>query len=202
MEALLRERKKKLNKAETIITDKKGIKYRINEEGEKEEISKTSGFVIDTKPDFQVAKVIENILYVGSQDATRNYDELKAKNVTHILSLVEGISQAYPNEFTYKTVPILDIPETTITDYIEECFEFINEARDNNAACLVHCNAGVSRSCSICIAYLMNENKIDYQTAYQIVKDNRPACRPNDGFKATLQDYGEQLLNSNNNNGN
>eukprot|EP01095_Lingulamoeba_sp_RSL-Kostka_P006610 TRINITY_DN2081_c1_g1_i1.p2 TRINITY_DN2081_c1_g1~~TRINITY_DN2081_c1_g1_i1.p2 ORF type:complete len:106 (-),score=33.31 TRINITY_DN2081_c1_g1_i1:407-724(-) len=103
MEALLRERKKKLNKAETIITDKKGIKYRINEEGEKEEISKTSGFVIDTKPDFQVAKVIENILYVGSQDATRNYDELKAKNVTHILSLVEGISQAYPNVYSIRS---------------------------------------------------------------------------------------------------
>ena len=36
-----------------------------------------------------------------------------------------------------------------------EVFEFIEECRESNGKCLVHCHRGVSRSTAMCIAYLM-----------------------------------------------
>lgn len=41
-----------------------------------------------------------------------------------------GVQNAFVNDFTYKTIPILDIPETDITSYFPECFEFIEKAKN------------------------------------------------------------------------
>lgn len=58
---------------------------------------------------------------------------------------------------------------------------------------LVHCAAGVSRSASAVIAYLMMFQGMDYVTAYQYVKSKRPVIHPNPGFSHCLQLF-EQLL--------
>ena len=42
-----------------------------------------------------------------------------------------------------------------ISKHMETAFGFIDEARHNGAGILVHCVAGVSRSPTIVIAYLM-----------------------------------------------
>jgi hypothetical protein len=40
--------------------------------------------------------LITDFLFLGSQDAAANLDELHAKNVTHILNVATGIPNAYP----------------------------------------------------------------------------------------------------------
>lgn len=47
---------------------------------------------------------------------------------------------------------------------------------------LVHCAAGVSRSASIVIAYLMRNNGMNYTEAYALVKNKRFVICPNHGF--------------------
>lgn len=54
---------------------------------------------------------------------------------------------------------------------------------------LVHCNAGVSRSSSVVIGYLMLRNKLPFEEAHRQVKTARPAVRPNPGFYRQLQLY-------------
>lgn len=49
--------------------------------------------------------------------------------VTHILNVAYGVENAFPNEFTYKSISILDLPETSILSYFPECFEFIEQAK-------------------------------------------------------------------------
>ena len=39
--------------------------------------------------------------------------------------------------------------------FTQETTKLIHEAHENKVKCLVHCIAGVSRSASVCVAYLM-----------------------------------------------
>lgn len=54
---------------------------------------------------------------------------------------------------------------------------------------LLHCNAGVSRSASIAIAYLMANEKIPFDDAFNRVKSVRPSVQPNAGFLVQLKEY-------------
>jgi atypical dual specificity phosphatase/dual specificity phosphatase 12 len=61
---------------------------------------------------------------------------------------------------------------------------------------LVHCYAGISRSASIIISYLMKKYNWSYEKAYNYVKNKRPIINPNRGFKKQLIQY-ENYLKSN-----
>lgn len=51
---------------------------------------------------------------------------------------------------------------------------------------LVHCAAGVSRSASFVIAYLMKKRDMLYPDALRYVKERRKVISPNSGFKKQL----------------
>lgn len=52
---------------------------------------------------------------------------------------------------------------------------------------LIHCRAGVSRSASIAIAYLMWRRRQDFQDVLSAVRDRRPRIWPNSGFRDQLR---------------
>nr|XP_037857803.1 dual specificity protein phosphatase 19 isoform X2 [Chlorocebus sabaeus] len=86
------------------------------------------GYVQDLSSDLQVG-VIKPWLLLGSQDAAHDLDTLKKNKVTHILNVAYGVENAFLSDFTYKSISILDLPETNILSYFPECFEFIEEAK-------------------------------------------------------------------------
>ncbi len=61
-------------------------------------------------------------------------------------------------------------------------------------AVYVHCYAGVSRSATLCIAYLMCHCGLPFLEAMRTVRRARPVVCPNTGFMEQLQVY-EQRLN-------
>ncbi|XP_076145029.1 dual specificity protein phosphatase 19b isoform X2 [Alosa pseudoharengus] len=109
--------------------------------------------------------------------------------VTHILNVAYGVENAFPDLFHCQTVTVLDVPETDITSYFPECFAFIDQARNQGGVVLVHCNAGVSRSASVAIAYLMSRDTLSFQEALDAVKAARPSVCPNPGFLKQLKSY-------------
>uniref|UniRef100_A0A8D2DBA6 Dual specificity protein phosphatase 19 n=1 Tax=Sciurus vulgaris TaxID=55149 RepID=A0A8D2DBA6_SCIVU len=148
------------------------------------------GYVQDLSSDLQVG-VIEPWLLLGSQDAAHDLDVLKKHKVTHILNVAYGVENAFLSEFTYKSISILDLPETNILSYFPECFEFIEQAKMQDGVVLVHCNAGVSRAAAIVIGFLMNSEEISFTSAFTMVKNARPSICPNSGFMEQLRTYQE-----------
>ena len=67
------------------------------------------------------------------------------------------------------------------------------EAKKNNAIILIHCMAGISRSVTLTIAYLMSHFRMSMQNAYQFVKDKRPAISPNLNFMGQLVEFEREL---------
>jgi hypothetical protein len=54
---------------------------------------------------------------------------------------------------------------------------------------LVHCAAGVSRSTTVLLAWMMKTYKLSLNKALKIVRDRRPIVNPNHGFLRVLQEY-------------
>ncbi|RZF37440.1 hypothetical protein LSTR_LSTR013449 [Laodelphax striatellus] len=150
-----------------------------------------AGYVVDLKPDLQVAKITEN-LFLGSQDVALDQNLLVLNNITHVISLGIPVTH-FPNiGCTY--VNVLDLPEFDIRRVFDEVFEVINEVIDKKGKVFVHCNAGVSRSASVVIGYLMRTFRLGFEEAYEMVKAQRSCIRPNEGFVRQLKEY-EKLIN-------
>ncbi|XP_007236155.2 dual specificity protein phosphatase 19b [Astyanax mexicanus] len=146
------------------------------------------GFVQDLSLDLKVGVITPSLL-LSSQDAANDLETLQKFKVTHILNVAYGVENAFPDLFTYKTITMLDLPETQLTSYFPQCFEFIAQAREQDGVVLIHCNAGVSRSASVAIGYLMSREKIPFEEAFNRVKSARPYIQPNPGFLIQLKEY-------------
>ena len=132
------------------------------------------------------------VAVLGSQDVAAHLSILERYNVTHILNLASCVENFYPEQFQYKYIKIEDYPEAQILPHFETAFEFINEGMQSGCV-LVHCNAGVSRSVTVVVAYLMKTKNMSLKQALDLVKTKRPTMCPNEGFQTQLQTY-EDIL--------
>ena len=60
-----------------------------------------------------------------------------------------------------------------------ECYNFIQNAVLSNESILINCSAGVSRSVSIVIMYLMVKDNLSFDEAFKEIKKYRKQAYPN-----------------------
>lgn len=158
-----------------------------------QKLPKTYGFVVDTKPDQIPAIILDDFLYLGSQDSI-TLENVQKYHLTDIISV--GIPApdsdiVYGDERNSSVrnhfIECLDMPNTLLDVITKQTNEIIERVYAENGRILVHCNAGVSRSASVCIAYLMLHRKMDFTAAFSHVKSKRECIRPNDGFLKQLK---------------
>lgn len=85
-------------------------------------------------------------------------------------------------EFMYKCYEVLDMPQQNLMTTFGSAIEFIIQARKKGGTVLVHCYAGISRSATIVIAYLMSDQGMSLPNAFKLVKGKRIVAFPNPGF--------------------
>lgn len=121
--------------------------------------------------------------------------------MTHVLNCAagSGFNMVSTDEDFYRDSSIhfkgLRLDDTWLEDisrYFEESARFLDEALKGGGKVLVHCVAGISRSATIAIAYLMLRKRMPVESAVRRVKQNR-RIRPNEGFLRQLVQLELQL---------
>lgn len=90
-------------------------------------------------------------------------------------------------------INVEDWHEENLSSYFQECFNFIDEGIANGGI-LVHCHAGISRSPTIIIGYLMSRKRMTLEEAFHFVKQKKTIIKPNHGFLEQLKDLEEEMF--------
>jgi hypothetical protein len=94
-------------------------------------------FVIDDSKDPKVNKVVD-YLYISSQDAAHEWDELKNNGIGYILNAALGVSNSFPQDFEYLNLEIYDTDEQDIIPFFEQAEAFISKGVSEQKGVLVH----------------------------------------------------------------
>ncbi|XP_035990147.1 dual specificity protein phosphatase 22-B isoform X3 [Fundulus heteroclitus] len=73
--------------------------------------------------------------------------------------------------------------------YFRESIAFIHESRMKGEGCLVHCVAGVSRSVTLVVAYIMTVTGRGWVESLAAIRAARPCAGPNLGFLRQLEEF-------------
>uniref|UniRef100_A0A2K6F128 JNK pathway associated phosphatase n=1 Tax=Propithecus coquereli TaxID=379532 RepID=A0A2K6F128_PROCO len=124
-------------------------------------------------------------LYIGNFKDARDAEQLSKNKVTHILSVHDS---ARPMLEVREVYACADSPAHP-TRHFKESIKFIHECRLRGEGCLVHCLAGVSRSVTLVIAYIMTVTDFGWEDALHTVRAGRSCANPNLGFQRQLQEF-------------
>lgn len=82
-----------------------------------------------------------------------------------------------------------DTPDQNLSQYFTVCNDFIHAARLRDGKVLIHCLAGMSRSVTVAVAYIMSVTPLTWKEALKVVRAGRAVANPNLGFQTQLQDF-------------
>jgi len=133
-----------------------------------------------------ICKVLPE-LYIGDIQGAQNLTSLKQIGITHVLQAMGGIQPIYPQHFTYKVLNVRDIPSENLLTHLHGAADFIKQVVDSRGKVFVHCWAGVSRSATCVMAFLMKHLSMSMNEAEVFVRRARPFINPNDGFRKQLK---------------
>jgi protein-tyrosine phosphatase len=148
-------------------------------------------------PDYSHIKngiFIGNAYSVISNPYTKEDDVLNYENIQVVISALTEeeyedymiAEEDFPGCEWHRFV-IDDDKEERISEHFFTVHKIISEAVSQNKNVIVHCMAGMSRSPTLVIAYLMVENRWCYEEAVNYVRRRRPIIEPNIGFVKQLK---------------
>ncbi|KAL3976854.1 friend leukemia integration 1 transcription factor [Sarotherodon galilaeus] len=127
-------------------------------------------------------------LYLGNIKDARDRELLAQHNITHILSIHDTAAPVLEG-ITYLCISAADHSKQNLIQYFRDSIMFIHESRLKGEGCLVHCMAGVSRSVTLVVAYIMTVTGHGWVESLAAVRSVRPCAGPNLGFLRQLEEF-------------
>ena len=128
-------------------------------------------------------------LHVGGQETTLDY--VLRSGIKTIICLEERLFDRYPVD--YLNITIRDDPGADIGMHFDTVYTRIRKALAKGHV-LVQCRAGVSRSSTLAIMYLLRARREPLIEIFLAVKKRRLVIKPNEGFYKTLLKEEKRLL--------
>eukprot|EP01083_Nonionella_stella_P299044 1014756_1 len=140
------------------------------------------------------SKVMDGI-YQGGSDVLKDENFWTSRAITHVISVGEQRPSAPLTlrlNLNVLHIPKGDLPRVSLREDLERTAVMIHKARLGDGVVYVHCMAGISRSSTIVLAYLMAWLGLDFQTALDFLTERRECACPNPGFRAQLQEFARE----------
>jgi protein tyrosine phosphatase len=95
-------------------------------------------------------------LYLGGKPAAENQHELQKLGIRHVIQISgKKRENPFPDLFQYSTFVFADSNAVDIALYLDKAVGLIAAAVNKAEPILVHCDAGMSRSATFVLAYLI-----------------------------------------------
>lgn len=132
-------------------------------------------------------------LYLGDICIATNKDEITRMAITDMITVEIKPLQASDLASCVKRylyINVMDHSKQDILSHFDTSNEFIESAlKAPSNRVYVHCVAGISRSATLVIAYIMKTRSMSYTEAYEMVLLKRRVIDPNEGFVRQLTLY-------------
>ncbi|XP_019504401.1 PREDICTED: dual specificity protein phosphatase 21 [Hipposideros armiger] len=140
---------------------------------------------------------ITECLFIGNSTASNNKLMLSNSCITAIISVSMEVSNTYYENIQYLKVPVANSPRGCLYDFFDPIADYIHSVEMKQGRILLHCTDGVSRSTTLCLAFLMKYHRMSLLEAYTWTKLCRPAIRPDNSFWEQLVQYEFKLFKKN-----
>jgi hypothetical protein len=134
-------------------------------------------------------------VFMGCKDCAYNLSGLKSKGITRVL-ICCAVLPAYHLDTTdgirYHRIPMHDSLAQNLASYLQSARAFIAQGLLEGEGCLVHCNAGASRSGAVISDWLLESKVIPsgmIEDAIAHGKERRRQFHPNSNFIDQLRDF-------------
>ncbi|XP_075071812.1 dual specificity protein phosphatase 5 [Mixophyes fleayi] len=148
------------------------------------------------KPSYDEGSPVEILpfLYLGSAYHASKCEFLANLHISALLNVSRKCSDCIKDQYNYKWIPVEDNHTTDISRHFQEAIDFIDTVRRAGGRVLVHCEAGISRSPTICMAYLMKTKSFRLEEAFEYIKQRRSLISPNFSFMGQLLHYESEIF--------
>lgn len=133
-------------------------------------------------------------LYLGSALHSSRRETLAASGITAVLNVSSTCPNFYEAELEYLRLTVEDSLAADIRACFSTAIAFIDSVKQSGGRVLVHCQAGISRSATICLAYLMHARRVKLDEAFDFVKQRRQVISPNLAFMGQLLQFETDVL--------
>lgn len=130
------------------------------------------------------SEIIDGFLFLSGDLVARDAEKIAANGITHVINCAADYSDDYHKDkgVVYKSYHLKDHIREDIACIFYDAIQFMMDCRASGGRCLVHCVQGISRSATICCAYLILTEGLTYNQAYERVKGRRACANPNMTF--------------------
>lgn len=128
-------------------------------------------------------------LYLGNERDSADITMLRKLGVTKVLNVSRNCANHFPEYFEYLHVPVEDRVYADISQHFGKALQFIEHARGEGCSILVHCRAGISRSATVIMAYLIQYYGKSMEEAFDFIKLKHPCISPNFNFMGQLLQF-------------
>lgn len=148
------------------------------------------------KENVSMTEILPHI-FVGNTSDAQNLERLAENHITHIINCTPDLPFFWENKHQYLRINVLDLPSQNIRQHFDQAIEFIDKAlcsKDNNV--LVHCSAGISRSPTLVLAYMIYKHHLTLDEAFEKMRQLRQIVDPNISFILQLREWEKTLRSS------
>ncbi len=129
-------------------------------------------------------------LYVGDFDSILNQNEAKEEGITAIVRLDLASREKYKWGKDFAVLDAAFADTKSIPDgIIPKVTRFIYQQIENEETVLVHCAAGMSRSVSLAMAYLIEYEGMSLAEAFGTVREGRTQAYPHENLLISLIEH-------------
>lgn len=144
------------------------------------------------------ANDVSSYLIVGNQASANDEEFLCRKKVMFVMNLSNlPLGYIHP-DIQYKNVLLEDEDDSDLLNVLDLCLDTLMNWKQKciktKSRILIYSFNGVSRSCSVALAHLMNEERLTLRQAWEHLKEKHPSAKPNDGFVLQLMQFEQQNL--------